>query len=136
MWDKWSKGSNVPPEIPMKGESSDNRRDFRALFQTMVIILYYVLATPTLVFVLSPDATSDGHKIQVTLNFFSKFLWLQKRQDLVLRGGICPSWDDNPSCKDDRFGGESLIEGRDWESGMNWFGLLTDIWPSPPAAVL
>lgn len=74
MWDKWSKGSNVPPEIPMKGESLDNRRDFRALFQTMVIILYYVLATPTLVFVLSPDATSDGHKIQVTLNFFSKFL--------------------------------------------------------------
>lgn len=136
MWDIRSKGSNVLSEIPMKGESLDNRRDFRALFQTLVIILYYVLATPTLIFVLSPNATSDGHKVQVTLKFFSKFLWLWKRQDLVLRGGICPSWDGNPSCKVDRFGGESLIEGRHWESGMNWVGLLTDICRSPPAAVL
>lgn len=52
----------MPSEIPMKGEFSDNRRDCRVLFQIMVIIFYYVLAMPSLIFGLSPDAASDGCK--------------------------------------------------------------------------
>lgn len=53
---------NVSSEVFVRGEFSDSRNIFRALFQNIIIIFYHVLATPSLIFALSPDATSAGNK--------------------------------------------------------------------------